>query len=563
MNLTIKKQIKNIAFVTNSNVQKTVTILTLLASIFLCTSLKADTGRFRLAFTGDPSTEVTLGFDAYAANTNPVIYYSTSFINVNSLNNYPSKAPDTTEDYLGMRNCLVKLDNLLPGQVYYFVVNDNAGVSDIYNFETISNSNNTKLSILAGGDSRNNDGIKRTANEIISKLNAHAMLFDGDFTDNGTPGEWKLWLDDWQLTFNSSNRITPLIPARGNHEGNDTYLEKLFGVDTGVYYANSFGGNLLRVYTLNSEKAINSYGTQTNWLANDLNTNSNSIWKMAQYHKPMRPHTAFKIEGSAQYAYWANLFYQNGVDAVMEGDAHLVKTTWPVIPCGGSFDCNEGFKRDDYNGTVYMGEGSISAPLRDADDTKPWTRDSGKFNQFKWLFVDKDKMEIRTVKYDGNTNTNAINELPINNRFTVPQNLEIWNPSNGDVVTLYKSTAVTPTCTITNPTDNQMYFNLNSINLKATATGAAALSNVEFYIDGALVGSDNSAPYQTNWQPTSNGIYTVSAIATDINGMSSPMDLSVIKIGPQNNIVHTTSIDISSDEYREHTNGSWFTRLKI
>ena len=53
---------------------------------------------------------------------------------------------------------------------------------------------------------------------------------------------------------------------------------------------------------------------------------------MAQYHKPIRPHTAWKAENNNQYNAWAQLFYDEGVRLVVECDSHMAKTTWPVKP---------------------------------------------------------------------------------------------------------------------------------------------------------------------------------------------------------------------------------------
>jgi len=529
-------------------------LIALLGAIIIFDTANADTGRYRIMFGNDPSTEMTIGFDAYTANTNPVVYYSTNPINTNNLSSYSSKTPDATNSQLGMETCFVRLTSLLAGQTYYFVVKDNSGTSQVYNFETIPNSSNTSLSIIAGGDSRNYWDVRQVANKIVSKLQAHALMFDGDFTNDAKANEWQQWLDDWQLTISTNNRLTPIIPARGNHEDNNDQLVKLFDCDTNVYYTKKLGNNLIDIYTLNSTLTISGTSAQTTWFENEL-TNSNSIWKFAQYHHPIRPHFYGKLEGAIQYAYWADLFYQYGVDAVLEGDAHTVKTTWPLIPCSGGFDCFEGFKRDDINGTVYLGEGSYAAPLRPADDKKPWTRDSGEFHQFKWILVNQDQMDIRTVKYDANTNTNTISELPITNRFTIPQNLEIWDSSNGAtngaVVTLYKSTSNIPVCTLTVPDDNGMYFNFNNITLSANASGTSAISQVQFYVNGAFEGAAVNAPYELNWQPASDGDYTISAIAKDVNGLSSSIDFSTIRIGAKNNLENCSTIDIGSDEYNE------------
>lgn len=547
-----KRQIMN-TLTANLGLHKKAAILLLAASLFFCNYLKADTGRYRIMFGNNPSTEMTIGFDAYETGTQPELFYSTNPIDVNNLDNDFSQLPDTVINYHGMINCFVRLKNLLPEQVYYFAIKDNSGISEVYTFETIADHNDTRLSIIGGGDSRSNPTIRVMANEIIAKLHAHAVMFDGDFNDNGNaPSQWQSWLDHWQFSISASNRITPIIPARGNHENNNEMMVYLFDTPEKVYYAKTFANDLLQITTLNSEIAMSSASDQTTWLKEQLENNNNT-WKVAQYHRPMRPHVKQKREGSVQYAYWSNLFYQYGVDAVLEGDSHTAKTTWPIIPCSGGFDCEEGFKRDDNNGTVYLGEGAFASPLRANNDVKSWTRDSGMFYQFKWIFVDKNKMEVRTVKYENDTNTSSINELSATNRFTMPDGLEIWNPVNGDVVTLNKQIE-NPTCILTAPCDNELIFDLNEIKLSANTTSASPIATVQFYVNGTLVGTDNISPCQIGWTPSANGVYTISAIAQDVNGLSSNFDFSVINVGLRNNIVHTASIDIGTDECTEYIN---------
>ncbi|MEQ9304975.1 MAG: hypothetical protein RJQ14_13785 [Marinoscillum sp.] len=163
--------------------------------------------------------------------------------------------------------------------------------------------------------------------------------------------------------------------------------------------------------------------------------NGHVTWRSAQYHRPMRPHTAGKAEQNDQYNSWAGRFNNHNVKLVVECDAHTVKTTWPVVPSTGSGN-DEGFIRDDANGTVFVGEGCWGAPLRTNNDDKSWTRNSGVFNQFKLIFVDQDKIEVRTIKLD---NATSVGENSNGNPFAFPSNLDIWSPSNGSVVTIQNS----------------------------------------------------------------------------------------------------------------------------
>ncbi|CAM1369886.1 hypothetical protein TSEDIMI_70124 [Tenacibaculum sediminilitoris] len=103
------------------------------------------------------------------------------------------------------------------------------------------------------------------------------------------------------------------------------------------------------------------------------------------------------------------------MNLVFESDSHIVKTTWPVKPCSTGSNCDEGFVRDDVNGTVYVGEGYWGAPLRLSNDSKNWTRDASTFNQFKWIFVEESKIEIRTIKVD---NTSSVGAVSNQNPFT-------------------------------------------------------------------------------------------------------------------------------------------------
>ena len=90
--------------------------------------------------------------------------------------------------------------------------------------------------------------------------------------------------------------------------------------------------------------------------------------------------------------------------------------------------------KQDKNGIVYAGEGCWGAPLRAADDQKPWTRDAGAVNQFNWIFVSSEKIELRTVLYE---NEDKIIELTYENRFTIPSGIEFFGPKNGTLIELF------------------------------------------------------------------------------------------------------------------------------
>ena len=372
---------------------------------------------------------MVIGWDQVTGNT-PVLYYDT-YSHQGDLSRYASQqSVDKENDYAGMQNKFVRLQNLTPNTIYYFVIADSKGVSREYSFETLPNNSKERISIIAGGDSRNYRDARKAANLMVAKLHPHLVMFGGDMTGGDNAKQWIRWMNDWQLTISPQGRMTPIVTARGNHEYSNKSILALFDVPTvSNYYSLPIGGNLVRLYTLNS--LIAAGGDQAAWLEDELVKYHDVVyWQLAQYHYATRPHTARKAERNDQWNYWSKLFFNYGVDLVVESDAHVVKTTYPIRPSREK-GAQQGFIRDDKQGTVYVGEGCWGAPLRDNDDDKKWTRASGSFNQFKWIFIDREGIEVRTVKTD---NAEKVGDECISDRFCVPSNINIWNPSTGDVL---------------------------------------------------------------------------------------------------------------------------------
>lgn len=392
--------------------------------------LHAATDRYRCMWREDPATTMVIGWDQVSGQ-NPVVYYDEIDFGTQTGAYRDQQQPDRIVRAKGMNNHFVRLRGLKPNTTYYFVIKDSDSVSKRMAFRTTPDNPAERLSIIAGGDSRNNQEARISANRLVSKLRPHLVAFSGDMTGGDTDSEWKEWFDDWQKTMGSDGRLFPIVTARGNHERENASITELFDVSSSeVYYALSFGGGLLRLYTLNSR--IAAAGKQQVWLESDLKANAQVAWKMAQYHEPMRPHTRKKAERDDLYESWAGLFYDYKVSLVMESDAHIVKITHPVRPYKGA-GSEKGFIRDDENGTVYIGEGGWGAPLREANNDKAWTMASGSFNQFKWIFVSEDRLEIRTVGTDRSLNVAEVRDDDI---FEPPIGLVLWNPPAGDVVTI-------------------------------------------------------------------------------------------------------------------------------
>ena len=249
----------------------------------------------------------------------------------------------------------------------------------------------------------------------------------------------------------------PLIVAHGNHENRDSEMvNKLFDVPN-VHVYSKLDFNFLSLYTLNTEleptvgyydMAIKKkdewiihkkWDKQTKWLKENLKKDTKK-WKIASYHRPLRPHRKSKHEGRLRYLDWSPLFYTYGVKLAIESDSHLVKYTQPLKPY---LFGEEGFVVDKEKGTTFIGEGSWGAPTRANDDDKSWTIDSGKFWQFKLITANPKQLEIRTVKFgDEETeyNPHTVKELTQKeqnkNTTAIPKELDLWKSKEGEILIL-------------------------------------------------------------------------------------------------------------------------------
>ena len=480
---------------------------------FAAQQTEAATNKYRIMWRDNPATTMTIGWNQ-VSGSDAVVYYGTSDFGTD-WTQYPfQKEVDMSSNYRGMENRFARLSGLQANTAYYFVIKDNEGTSQRFWFKTAPDSQTERLSIIAGGDSRNNRDARQNANLLVSKLRPHFVAFGGDYTSSDTDNQWSNWFDDWQFTIASDGKMTPIIATRGNHENNNNVIVNLFDVPNAeVYYGLTFADGLLRTYTLNSEIVVS--GSQADWLINDMAAHGHVVWKMAQYHRPIRPHTASKGNQNDQYLAWALPFYEYGMNLIVECDAHTVKTTWPVKPVIDA-DNTENFVIEECRGNVYVGEGCWGAPLRANDDDKTWTRASGSFNQFNWIFADEDKMEIRTIKVDNAASVGSVSDTDI---FTPPTNLDIWSPETGSVITIDRYREERPAVTLNWPLDDMIYTNTNEINLQATATDAdGEIVEVRFFVDSELVATDAVAPY-AHTMSFSNGMHNISVEAIDNDGL--------------------------------------------
>ncbi|WP_419660788.1 hypothetical protein Dvar_11950 [Desulfosarcina variabilis str. Montpellier] len=432
-------------------------------------SVQAASDKYRLVWTGDPATTMTIGWCQVSGPPTGVKYGTDP-----ALTTFTTATDITTQTYdntlhpegSALVSYFVELTDLTPNTAYYFSIGDSEDDSTIYWFKTSPNTPEA-FTFIAGGDSRTHQEPRQWGNQLVSKLRPLFVAFGGDYHDDCTNDEMREWLDDWQLTISSDNRMYPIIPAHGNHENDMThFVELIFNMpNPDAYYAATVGGTMMRLYALNSElepgvgygafadQDDTKWNEQADWLAMDLAANPDFTWKIGQFHRPMRPHQAGKPEGLGRIEAWAQTMVDNGMDLVIDCDSHMVKYTFPVAPSedAGAF---ESFVRDDANGTMFIGEGSWGAPHRANDDDKPWTLSSDSFWQFKLIQANADNLFIRTVRfgeydetgspalgYDMSSVSDLTQAEQDADAFAMPAGLDaiLWKPLAGSVITLNAS----------------------------------------------------------------------------------------------------------------------------
>jgi hypothetical protein len=102
------------------------------------------------------------------------------------------------------------------------------------------------------------------------------------------------------------------------------------------------------------------------------------------------------------------------------------------------------------------------------------------------------------------------------------------------VVTTTRPTDTTPpTVSVTSPSDGDTVS--SSVGVAATAADDGGVTAVDVAIDGSVVGSDTTAPYQVTWDTTTalNGAHSITAIAHDgagHNTTSDPVSVTVSNV---------------------------------
>ena len=101
-------------------------------------------------------------------------------------------------------------------------------------------------------------------------------------------------------------------------------------------------------------------------------------------------------------------------------------------------------------------------------------------------------------------------------------------------ITVKVAAAAPPTVSLTSPLAGSSYPVGNPVTLTANASSPAAgitIASVQFFDNGASLGTKTSSPYTLTWLPTVAGSYSLSAIATDTSGAQATSAPVAVTIG--------------------------------
>ena len=335
-------------------------------------SSKPDFRRHLIVWHKDPATEALIhwGVKSYKKGQTHTVHLSKE-----SRSGSPTSAYDIRVEgkETGLRkacdddefsNFRAQVKDLEPNTTYFYVIESGSKRSDELHFVTGPANGQQSFKFFSGGDSRSDHEDRLKANnkmqELMEKDPSYlALVHGGDYIEDGDECEqWKDWLDHHDETTTKLGRVLPIIPTFGNHEvGGEDLFTEIFGDPAGkerFYFHSKLGA--IDLLVLNSEISVE--GEQKKWLESRLKKlDKGERFLLAGYHRPAWP----ALKSPADTVAWIDLFEKHDLDLVLESDGHALKQTCPIR--GGK--CKKG-------GIIYVGEGGLGVPQRQASKKDEW-----------------------------------------------------------------------------------------------------------------------------------------------------------------------------------------------
>ncbi|XP_062501462.1 acid phosphatase type 7-like [Corticium candelabrum] len=237
----------------------------------------------------------------------------------------------------------VRLTDLDPGQEYIYRVESNGQFSQYYTFTAMRTDKDWAPQFIMYGDMGRHCGapiLPRLQIEVKDPENA-AIIHVGDIaynleSDGGKNG------DAFMNRIQNLAAFIPYMTAVGNHDMhcNASHYQNRFTMPTdGNPFWYSFDISVIHFISYSTEVYYSKGATeQLAWLKEDLaKANKNrdkQPWVIAYGHRPMYcsnvDHDDCTTPKSIIRAHLETLFYENGVDVIIQGHEHSYERLWPV-----------------------------------------------------------------------------------------------------------------------------------------------------------------------------------------------------------------------------------------
>jgi hypothetical protein len=249
-----------------------------------------------------------------------------------------------------------------------------------------------RLTFIYYGDNKGGHGIHR---RLVSRFEQHSPLFvmhSGDMTDHGTYAEYR------PLFFHPLRDVIdhiPLLPGRGNHEGNGKAYRQVFCLPDGdTWY--SVDCAHVHIVVLDTtgwrhEWEKDDIRRMYEWLDADLSA-SRATWKIAMHHEPSYDLGWRKDDWGLQD--FLPLMRRHGVDLTLSGHAHGYQRLHPMAACGEN-------ERHPITHIISAGAGASigSKPL----DPSPYlAADARRFNYLVFT-VEGERLAVQVLSEDDET----------------------------------------------------------------------------------------------------------------------------------------------------------------
>ena len=504
------------------------------------------------------------------SSTDSKVWYGPSPTNLNQ-----------TETVTGSRtNHEVQISGLSPSTQYYYAIGNAAGQieggDNNYSFITspvTGSSPVMRFWVLGDCGTANSDqaAVRDAYLNYMNGQHTDGVLLLGDNAYNsGTDNEYQNAIFNM---YESSLKKYVFWSTPGNHDyysasaSNESgpYFDifsfprngEAGGLASGTEAYYSFDVGNVHIVSLDSHDSDRSPGgDMLTWLTNDLSATLQD-WIIVIFHHPPYTKGSHDSDSNSDSGGRMNDMRENvlpilesyGVDLVLSGHSHSYERSYLInghygysntynpatmaVDGGSGQANNDGAYEKEVTGpnaglgAVYITAGS-SGKISGGQLNHPVMYYSANTLGSLAIEVDDDRLHLEFVNSNGN----------VDDYFTINKFGYIGNP---------------PTVSITSPLDDTYYPTLQTINIQADAQDSdGTISQVEFFVDGNSIGTDNSAPYSMNYAIPAFGSYSITAKATDNDNNEVASAPISILVGTINTVA---SLGVGSDDAEQNSSG--------